>query len=639
MANARAQLLRGWLDEAGLSIDALRSRLLPEHFEDRRVPSRTTVAARLSGVALDDAFVEAVADACSDDATEMGRLLARDRALRDTAVDAATPADTIGIVGDSSTSRPGDLIAVQQKYIATQERLVQAVERAAALERERSGTHQLVLVLLSLVDKLHRDIDDLSTEAMDTSADLAPTRTLQQIRAELSRSEQQRQTAEKELERARSERRRADRLAREAAEQVRTLQAEIDKLRGNAAPAEAESHLVAPVPIQQDNNTFEAAAADIDTALVKAARHLDEKAEQLDHLAGELHQDNPLDISLTSNDTPDNSQMSEPDAVDLTPEQVVDKVQALLTEDGADDTAQGLLHLAGRSLPATEVLRGAIMLRDINLPDAATQLLDAAIGRTRPVEMPALISALRARGQDAELYQLLNQLARQWSASGLTEVVTSLRKEAQDSDAYQVLSAAGRDCPPLEVLELLERVAVYDADWVVDAACRDRPLNELPSLEEALRNVRKADAGKVASAYELRKRAASREPSIAPGPRPTSLLVDNYEENGEYPLVRPYSIAGGNPRRPHRTLPNEAVVRTTASPDQIRGLLTEHQRICNLCRDPYDVDVTTIADRLSIPLGVTRILVADLAESGLVQIHVPAADSHADDDTDQRAGR
>jgi hypothetical protein len=51
------------------------------------------------------------------------------------------------------------------------------------------------------------------------------------------------------------------------------------------------------------------------------------------------------------------------------------------------------------------------------------------------------------------------------------------------------------------------------------------------------------------------------------------------------------------------------------------GLLPEHQRICHLCQEIKSV--AEISALLAIPLGVARILVADLAEAGLVAIHQP----------------
>ncbi|PRH76155.1 DUF742 domain-containing protein [Streptomyces solincola] len=92
------------------------------------------------------------------------------------------------------------------------------------------------------------------------------------------------------------------------------------------------------------------------------------------------------------------------------------------------------------------------------------------------------------------------------------------------------------------------------------------------------------------------------------------------------PLVRPYAMTGGR-TRPRYQLAIEALVSTTADPSRLHGQLPEHQRICRLC---FEIkSVAEISALLSIPLGVARILVADLAEAGLVAIHQPGGDESA----------
>ncbi|WP_149179270.1 DUF742 domain-containing protein [Streptomyces sp. TRM49041] len=92
------------------------------------------------------------------------------------------------------------------------------------------------------------------------------------------------------------------------------------------------------------------------------------------------------------------------------------------------------------------------------------------------------------------------------------------------------------------------------------------------------------------------------------------------------PLVRPYAMTGGR-TRPRYQLAIEALVSTTADPSRLQGQLPEHQRICRLCIEIKSV--AEISALLTIPLGVARILVADLAEAGLVAIHQPGGDEAA----------
>ncbi|MER6141727.1 DUF742 domain-containing protein [Streptomyces sparsogenes] len=99
-----------------------------------------------------------------------------------------------------------------------------------------------------------------------------------------------------------------------------------------------------------------------------------------------------------------------------------------------------------------------------------------------------------------------------------------------------------------------------------------------------------------------------------------------YGGEGDQPLVRPYAMTGGR-TRPRYQLAIEALVSTTADPVHLQGLLPEHQRICHLCREVKSV--AEVSALLNMPLGVARILVADLAEAGMVAIHQPGGTADA----------
>ncbi|GAA2398384.1 DUF742 domain-containing protein [Streptomyces glaucosporus] len=113
-------------------------------------------------------------------------------------------------------------------------------------------------------------------------------------------------------------------------------------------------------------------------------------------------------------------------------------------------------------------------------------------------------------------------------------------------------------------------------------------------------------------------------PPASPGPYGGLNEHVPYGGEGDQPLVRPYAMTGGR-TRPRYQLAIEALVSTTADPAQLMGLLPEHQRICHLCQEVKSV--AEISALLAIPLGVARILVADLAEAGMVAIHQPGSSS------------
>ncbi|MEU1425436.1 DUF742 domain-containing protein [Kitasatospora sp. NPDC005751] len=107
------------------------------------------------------------------------------------------------------------------------------------------------------------------------------------------------------------------------------------------------------------------------------------------------------------------------------------------------------------------------------------------------------------------------------------------------------------------------------------------------------------------------------EPAQEPG------YVEEFEDDYDSgPLIRPFAMTGGR-TRPRYELALEALVSADVDPQRLATLLPEHQRICTLCTEVKSV--AEVSALLSLPLGVARILVADLAEAGLVAIHQPAS--------------
>jgi hypothetical protein len=83
-------------------------------------------------------------------------------------------------------------------------------------------------------------------------------------------------------------------------------------------------------------------------------------------------------------------------------------------------------------------------------------------------------------------------------------------------------------------------------------------------------------------------------------------------------LVRPYTATGGRVR-PSRVLPLEAMVCTTPyGRSRLPVLLLEQKAIVAMCEHPQSV--IEIAARLRLPVGVTRVLVADAVAEQLVDI-------------------
>ncbi len=93
-------------------------------------------------------------------------------------------------------------------------------------------------------------------------------------------------------------------------------------------------------------------------------------------------------------------------------------------------------------------------------------------------------------------------------------------------------------------------------------------------------------------------------------------------------LVRPYAVTRGR-TRPKVDIAIEALIETTvrgrtahSRPGGNQG--QEQQQIATMC-DSRVQSLAEISARLHLPLGVARVLVADMASDGLVSIHEPAS--------------
>ena len=94
---------------------------------------------------------------------------------------------------------------------------------------------------------------------------------------------------------------------------------------------------------------------------------------------------------------------------------------------------------------------------------------------------------------------------------------------------------------------------------------------------------------------------------------------DERPEDDEDFLVRPYAVTGGR-TEPRYQLEIEAMV--TAAYYVVRDLSLlspECQAILEFCRDWRSV--AEVSAVLQMPLGVARILIADMAVEGLVRVH------------------
>jgi Protein of unknown function (DUF742) len=93
-------------------------------------------------------------------------------------------------------------------------------------------------------------------------------------------------------------------------------------------------------------------------------------------------------------------------------------------------------------------------------------------------------------------------------------------------------------------------------------------------------------------------------------------------------LVRPYAVTRGR-TRPKLEIAIEALVETTvrgraANSRAGGGNGQEQQYISTLC-DGRVQSLAEIAARMQLPLGVARVIVADMASDGLVAVYEPTS--------------
>ena len=114
------------------------------------------------------------------------------------------------------------------------------------------------------------------------------------------------------------------------------------------------------------------------------------------------------------------------------------------------------------------------------------------------------------------------------------------------------------------------------------------------------------------------------ETPVPDAPEPRRFDHDLYDEETveEARVVRPYALTRGRTRPGRSDLPLEALVRVVTGATDPVGT-AERRRILDLTREQI-LSVAELSAHLSLPLGVVRVLVGDLADDGLVVVHTGA---------------
>lgn len=105
------------------------------------------------------------------------------------------------------------------------------------------------------------------------------------------------------------------------------------------------------------------------------------------------------------------------------------------------------------------------------------------------------------------------------------------------------------------------------------------------------------------------------------------------EKRGRDPrgaLVRPYAVTRGR-TEPRREIAIEAILVTTAKGRQEAPFAGRDRQLIAVLCDRQALSLAEVASRMRMPLGVTRVLVADMAVDGLLALYDTGVDDNHHD--------
>lgn len=117
------------------------------------------------------------------------------------------------------------------------------------------------------------------------------------------------------------------------------------------------------------------------------------------------------------------------------------------------------------------------------------------------------------------------------------------------------------------------------------------------------------------------------------GPPPLTYPPTRLGDSGYYPVddfgdeasrVRPYAWTGGRTRSSVELQLETLVSTSDLGLDEALLNQVEYRAVGTLCRHPHSV--AEVAAKLSVPLGVAKVILSDMAELGLISIHRTFAD-------------
>ena len=104
---------------------------------------------------------------------------------------------------------------------------------------------------------------------------------------------------------------------------------------------------------------------------------------------------------------------------------------------------------------------------------------------------------------------------------------------------------------------------------------------------------------------------------------PAGSRPGRWADDAAGPVIRPYALVGGRTKPAGEFFDLIAMVTARRIPAHPADLEPGHQHVLAMCDIPRSV--ADLAADLRLPLGVVRVILADLREYGLINIRPPAS--------------
>ncbi|MEV6733912.1 MULTISPECIES: hypothetical protein [unclassified Streptomyces] len=268
--NELVVLLRSWLDETGVSVPVLHSRLTPDHFdEDDEVPKLRQLRERLAGDGLTWHLVAAVADVCSEGWDQSNERQTAARVLWEAAQQRPTSLAEVRVEPVVSVR---ELLRAQQRTIQAYEEMDRAQRAYEASERERHQALRIATVFFNVLGRTQARVLEL-TRRVDAlqAGPVASSGALDLLQPQLRQAQHLERDLREQLRLAEEDRDRAQQVADRAARRIEELEAELSALRPltDRGPEEVAEVLLAyaPMPRAEVAGAAEAELDDVERVL------------------------------------------------------------------------------------------------------------------------------------------------------------------------------------------------------------------------------------------------------------------------------------------------------------------------------------------------------------------------------------